>query len=70
MATPFVQGRLRKEILEIKITTACAHCGRGLNIHLDSNLNARVEETGATPLFFEPQLDWSTFTGRTIIADY
>jgi hypothetical protein len=65
-----VQGRLRKEIVEIKITTACAHCGRGLNIHLDSDMNARVEESGAAPLYFEPQIDWRTFTERTIIDAY
>jgi hypothetical protein len=65
-----VQGRLRNELFELMINTACAHCGRSLHIHLDSDLHARVEETGAAPLIFEPQVDWGTFTGRTIIDDY
>jgi hypothetical protein len=52
------------------IKTACAHCDRSLHIHLDSELHAQVEGTGAAPLFFAPQIDWSTFTGRTIIEAY
>ena len=51
---PFVQGQLRKEYLSGLIETECAHCHQPLHIEIDSDMNYRVVETGAAPLFFVP----------------
>lgn len=70
MATPFVQGRLRKERLSVEIETACAHCGQELHITVDSEIEWSVKEQGAQPLLFEPEVDWSRFEGPNIIGRY
>ena len=41
-----------------------------MRLVVDSELNYRVEEGGPTPLVFEPEVDWSTFTEPTIIDGY
>jgi hypothetical protein len=51
---PFVQGQLRREGLSARVITECAHCQQPLHIEMDSDLNHRVEETGANPLMFAP----------------
>lgn len=70
MATPFVQGRLREESLSVSIRTECAHCGRPMRIEVDSELRCRVEDAGAEPLVFQPQINWATFSEPNIIAAY
>jgi len=70
MATPFVQGRLRSERLSVRIETECAHCARPIHIALDSAMRYSVEEAGAEPLVFEPQVNWETFTEPNIIHAY
>ena len=40
--------------LSVRITTECAHCGQPLHIEIDSELNCRVAEADAAPLFFVP----------------
>jgi hypothetical protein len=70
MATPFVQGRLRRRFLEVEIRSACAHCGEPLVLMVDSDLNHRVEKGGPDPLVFEPSIDWGTFPDPTIIDGY
>jgi len=62
-----VQGRLRQEKLSVEIETACAHCGQGLHLTLDSELQYSVKDPGATPLVFVPDVDWAHFTGPNII---
>lgn len=70
MATPFVQGRLRDEPLEVCIETECGHCGEALHIVMDSELGYRVEEAGAEPMVFSPQVDWQEFDEPNIIHAY
>lgn len=70
MATPFVQGRLRNKRLSIEIETACAHCGRGLHLTVNSDMEWSVKEKDAQPLLFEPEVDWQHFEGPNIIGDY
>ena len=45
-ATPFVQGRLRKEALSIVVRTECAHCSQSMYIEINSDLNYHVKEKG------------------------
>ena len=70
MATPFVQGRLRNEYLKVEVRTECAHCGQEMHLSLDSELRWSIEEPGAQPLLFEPEVDWHSFTAPNIIHDY
>jgi hypothetical protein len=67
MATPFVQGRLRKEMLSVDISTECAHCGQPLHLAVDSEMRHQVSEVGAAPLVFQPLIDWGTFSEPNII---
>ena len=70
MATPFVQGQLHQEWLCVEIETACAHCRQPLHLTVDSEMHYTVREQDATPLVFEPEIDWAHFTKPTIIDDY
>jgi hypothetical protein len=65
-----VQGQLRKSNLVVEINTTCAHCGRPIEIVVDSDLNYRIVEQGRTPLVFEPDVDWSRFKDPNIIDGY
>ena len=70
MATPFVQGRLREERLEVTAITACSQTGRELRLVIDSELDIQVLSPGARPYLFEPHLDWQAFAAPSIIHDY
>ena len=65
-----MQGRLRDGYLAVSIETECAHCGQPLHISVDSDLKYRVVDKDASPLVFEPRVDWETFTKPNIIDDY
>jgi hypothetical protein len=65
-----VQGRLRKQALEVEIATSCAHCGQAMHLVVDERLRWRVREPGADPHLFMPQVDWAAFHGPNIIHDY
>ena len=70
MATPFVQGFLRKEVISIEVATTCKHCDQVLHLTVDSNLQVTVGESDANPLVFLPEVDWANFTGQNIIDAY
>lgn len=70
MATPFVQGRLRDERVEVGIVTECSQSGRELRLTIDSDLEHHVSSPGADPYIFEPHVDWQTFSAPNIIHDY
>jgi hypothetical protein len=65
-----VQGRLWNEYLSIEISTVCGHCGRPMEMVIDSNLDYQVKNEGATPLIFGPSIDWATFSEPNIIHAY
>ncbi len=54
----------------MEIASECGHCGRRLELVVDSELTWRQRQTGAQPLIFEPDIDWRHFQGKTIVADY
>jgi hypothetical protein len=56
--------------LRVRIASQCQHCSRPLALEVDEELRWRVISQGASPLLFEPDVDWSTFRGRNIIHDY
>jgi hypothetical protein len=67
IATPFVQGQLRDELLSVIIETQCTNSGHALHIELDSALNYRVLETDAEPLVFVPLVDIERLEDPSII---
>jgi hypothetical protein len=70
MATPFVQGRLRREQLTVTIESVCAHSGQPMRFTLDSEMRFSVDDPGAEPLVFMPQVDWTNFSEPNIIDAY
>ena len=70
LATPFVQGRLREEKLEVSVVTECAMTGRELRMVIDSDLEFQILTPGAAPYVFQPHLDWEQFSAPNIIHDY
>ena len=70
MATPFVQGRLRKKYVSVTVETECAHCGWSMAFEVDSRLKTGVHTYGAEPIVFYPQIDWDNFAGMDIRNDY
>lgn len=72
IASPFVQGRLRNEYLSISIETECGHCGKPLNLEIDSELNYSVAEAraGAEPRVYAPMLDVAKLDDPSIIDDF
>jgi hypothetical protein len=70
MATPFVQGHLRREYLAVEIRTVCAHCAQPIHMTVDSDMRCHVRTAGAAPLVFEPHIDWEAFAEPNIIRAY
>jgi hypothetical protein len=70
MAVPFVQGRLRQDDFSVTLETACGHCGRPMQITVDSDMNMTDYDGAAEPLVFMPQVDWTTFTEPNILDAY
>jgi len=70
VAAPFVEGRLWDRKLEVEVSTRCAQSGREMQIHLDDDLRWSVRESEASPLLFEPEIDWSLFREPTIVHAY
>lgn len=56
--------------LAARIETSCAHCGRKLDLEVENDLNWSVRQRDASPLLFEPKIDWSRFRAANIIHDY
>ncbi len=65
-----MQGRLRNETVTVDVETTCQHCGCDMHMTLDSDMQISGLDSGADPLVFAPDVDWSRFTGRTIIDSY
>jgi hypothetical protein len=70
IASPFVQGQLRKEYVSIEVETKCSHCDRVMHLTIDSDMRVSVREQDAHPLVFMPDIDWNNFAERTIIDSY
>jgi hypothetical protein len=65
-----VQGKIRNETLVVEVETQCHHCGQSLHLTVDSSMQISVQEAGADPWVFMPDMDWEHFTERTIIDVY
>jgi hypothetical protein len=67
MASPFVQGQLRKKPVSITVKTQCAHCAEPMRLKINSDLVCEILAGGAEPLLFVPQVDFSKLTDPSII---
>lgn len=65
-----MQGRLRGDRLRVHIDSQCHHCARPLTLEVDDELRWRVLSPGASPLLFEPTMDWPNFHAPSIVHDY
>lgn len=54
----------------MRIDSECKHCARPLTIEVNEELTWKVISAGASPLLFEPDMNWETFAGANIIHDY
>lgn len=66
-ATPFVQGRLRKEHLSVTVKTECAHCKSPMELTVDSDLNYTVSDKDSQPVIFVPDVDLLKLKEESII---
>jgi len=67
IATPFVQGRLRKERLRATIESECARSSQPLAIEVDSELRIRVLSEGARPVLVSPRVNFARLKDPCII---
>jgi len=54
----------------VTIETVCAHSDRPMRITLDSEMKVSIDDQGAEPLVFMPQVDWAHFSEPNIIDAY
>jgi hypothetical protein len=52
------------------IRTRCARSGRELTLLVSSEGDVEVREKGASPLLFEPEIDWERFEKPNILDDF
>lgn len=52
------------------IRTRCAATGRALTLVVDPDGDVEVLEKGASPLLFEPEIDWERFQKPHILDDF
>lgn len=67
IATPFVQGQLRRESLSFVVESSCAETGRPIQIEIDSELNYRVVQEKADVRIFVPLIDADRLDDPSII---
>jgi hypothetical protein len=69
-ATPFVQGKLRNQYLNVQIETECAHCSRSMEIWVDSDLNYKTNDERCKPIIFVPDVDLLNLKEDSIIDSF
>jgi hypothetical protein len=67
MASPFVQGQLRKKPVSMTVKTQCAHCAEPMSLKITSNLECEILAGGAEPIIFVPHIDFDKLTDPSII---
>jgi len=67
LATPFVQGRLRREPLTCLVETECAESHRPMHLEITSELECRVLDDGAAPMLYAPLVDFDKLEDPSIV---
>lgn len=65
-----MQGRLRGEPVRASVQSRCAACETAIAFTVDSDFRWRIDGGPASPLVFEPSIDWAAFRAPTIVNDY
>ena len=61
-----MQGQLIGKPISVNVTTECAHCGEPIHLEIDSEAQCRVVGSGANPITFIPDVDFSTLPDKCI----
>jgi hypothetical protein len=67
VASPFVQGQLRKKPVSITVNTECAACAEPMRLKINSDLECEILVGGSEPIIFVPQVDFSKLADPSII---
>ena len=65
-----MQGHLRGEPVTIRVDTECVHCAEPLTLEIDSDMNVQVEQVGADPMVFIPDVQVFDVKAPSIIDDF
>lgn len=65
-----MKGQLDEAPCRAEIETECAHCGEAMRISVTHDLDIEVVEGGPDARFFEPTVDWPTFSDANILRGY
>ncbi len=65
-----MQGRLREEPVSVTVETRCEHCSEPMTLEIDSDMNVRVEQPGAEPMVFAPDVAPFDVEGTSIVDDF
>ena len=61
---------MRGEALSITVETQCEHCSDPMTLDIDSDMNVRVEQSGAEPLVFTPDVSVFDIEDANIVDDF
>jgi hypothetical protein len=65
-----VQGKLRNQYLTVKIDSECAHCGKSIQIEMDSDLVYKVKDSDCKPVIFVPDVNLFKIADESIIDSF
>jgi hypothetical protein len=52
------------------VRSECAACKTRTEFTVDSEFRSRIDSGPASPLIFQPSIDWNSFRAPTIVNDY
>ncbi|PKN52581.1 MAG: hypothetical protein CVU55_04910 [Deltaproteobacteria bacterium HGW-Deltaproteobacteria-13] len=58
---------MRKDFLSVVVRTECAHCGKAMELEIDSDLNCRVKDEACNPVVFVPDVNLIELDDESII---
>jgi len=56
--------------VSITVETRCEHCSEPLTLQIDSDMNVQVEQTGAEPMIFTPDVNTFEVEAPSIVDDF
>jgi len=65
-----VQGKLRNENVAVRVQSECAHCGKTMEMDIDSNLHLKSDDEKCKPIIFVPDVDLLNLQEDSIIDSF
>ncbi len=65
-----MQGHLRSEPVSITVETECEHCSEPLTLEIDNDMNVQIEQVGADPMVFIPDVQVFDVEAPSIVDDF